>query len=137
MPTNLYGPNDNYDLAKSHVLPALIRKFHSARINSELSVSIWGTGKPQREFLHVDDLASACYFLMKNYNEAGLVKIGVGKDISILDLATIVKDVVGFSGTIEHDLSKPHWTNVNLKKCSFCISVISNYGLVLNNFDYS
>ena len=110
MPTNLYGPNDNYDLEKSHVLPALIRKFHEAKINGQQEVVIWGTGKPLREFLHVDDLADACFYLMQNYNEPGLVNIGVGKDISIRDLALLVKKVVGYEGHIVHDLSKPDGT---------------------------
>ncbi len=110
MPTNLYGPNDNYDLEKSHVLPALIRKFHEAKKNNMPSVLMWGTGTPKREFLHVDDLADACYFLMQNYDEAGLINIGVGEDIAIKDLALLVKNIVGYEGTIEHDLSKPDGT---------------------------
>jgi GDP-L-fucose synthase len=110
MPTNLYGPNDNYDLNNSHVLPAMIRKFHEAKINNEPSVTIWGTGKPRREFLHADDLAAACIYLMQNYNEEGLVNIGTGEDIEIGELAEMVKAVVGFKGTIEHDLSKPDGT---------------------------
>lgn len=110
MPTNLYGPNDNYDLNNSHVLPALIRKFHEAKIKGEKEVVIWGTGKPLREFLHADDLADACYYLMQHYNEAGLVNIGVGHDISIGDLAILVKKIVGYEGEIIHDLSKPDGT---------------------------
>jgi GDP-L-fucose synthase len=110
MPTNLYGPNDNYSLQTSHVLPALIRKFHEAKLNNEPSVVMWGTGQPRREFLHADDLADACYFLMQNYNEAGFVNIGTGEDITIKDLALMVKDVVDYSGNIEHDLSKPDGT---------------------------
>ena len=110
MPTNLYGPNDNYDLNNSHVLPALIRKFHEAKIKGEKEVVIWGTGKPLREFLHADDLADACYYLMQHYNEAGLVNIGVGHDISIGDLAILVKKIVGYKGEIIHDLSKPDGT---------------------------
>ena len=110
MPTNLYGPNDNYDLAKSHVLPALIRKFHSAKKEGLDQVTIWGTGSPKREFLHVDDLADACLHLMENYSEEGLVNIGTGEDISILDLAKMVREVVGFEGEILHDLSKPDGT---------------------------
>jgi GDP-L-fucose synthase len=110
MPTNLYGPNDNYDLKGSHVLPALIRKFHEAKINNETSVVMWGTGTPMREFLHADDLADACYFLMQHYNEDGFVNIGVGEDITIKDLALLIKDIVGYTGTIEHDLSKPDGT---------------------------
>ncbi|MEJ7737970.1 MAG: GDP-L-fucose synthase [Chitinophagaceae bacterium] len=110
MPTNLYGPNDNYDLNNSHVLPALIRKFHEAKSNNLPSVTIWGTGEPRREFLHVDDLADACYFLMQNYNEPGFVNIGVGDDIRIKDLAAMIKEIIGYTGNIEHDLSKPDGT---------------------------
>jgi len=110
MPTNLYGPNDNYDLEKSHVLPALIRKFHEAKKRGDEAVTIWGTGKPRREFLHVDDLADACYYLMQTYNEPGLVNIGTGEDIPIKDLALLIKDIVGFEGKLEHDLSKPDGT---------------------------
>jgi len=110
MPTNLYGPNDNYDLQKSHVLPALIRKFHEAKQNKEASVIIWGTGKPRREFLHTDDLADACFFLMQNYNNEGLVNIGIGEDIEIGELALLVKDIVGFNGSIKFDTSKPDGT---------------------------
>jgi GDP-L-fucose synthase len=110
MPTNLYGPNDNYDLKGSHVLPALIRKFHEAKINKEPSVVMWGTGTPMREFLHADDLADACYFLMQQYNDAGFVNIGVGEDITIKNLALLIKDIVGYTGNIEHDLSKPDGT---------------------------
>jgi GDP-L-fucose synthase len=110
MPTNLYGPNDNYDLNNSHVLPALLRKFINATRAKEKSVTIWGTGTPMREFLHVDDLADACLFLMNKYNESGLVNIGVGEDISILDLAKLVKKIVGFEGVIQLDSSKPDGT---------------------------
>ena len=110
MPTNLYGPNDNYDLNNSHVLPALIRKFHEAKKRGTKEVLMWGTGSPKREFLHVDDLADACYYLMLNYNEPGLVNIGTGTDISILDLAKTIKDIVGFDGEITHDLTKPDGT---------------------------
>lgn len=110
MPTNLYGPNDNYDLKNSHVLPAMLRKFITAKRNNEPSVTIWGTGSPKREFLHADDLAEACLYLMENYNEQGLVNIGVGEDISILDLAILVKRIVGFEGEILTDTSKPDGT---------------------------
>ena len=110
MPTNLYGPNDNYDLNNSHVLPALIRKFHQAKLNNDPEVIIWGTGNPYREFLHVEDLANACYFLMNNYNEPGFVNIGTGKDIKIKDLALLIKDIVGFKGEIKNDTSKPDGT---------------------------
>jgi GDP-L-fucose synthase len=110
MPTNLYGPNDNYSLQTSHVLPALIRKFHEAKLKNEPAVVMWGTGTPKREFLHADDLADACFFLMQTYNEPGLVNVGVGDDIAIKDLALLIKDVVGYTGNIEHDLSKPDGT---------------------------
>src|SRR6186997_1664021 len=110
MPTNLYGPNDNYDLNTSHVLPALIRKFHEAKVNKQPSVTMWGTGEPLREFLNADDLADACYFLMQNYNEQGFVNIGVGHDIAIKDLAKLIKKIVGYEGEIIHDLSKPDGT---------------------------
>ena len=110
MPTNLYGPNDNYDLNNSHVLPALLRKLITAKNMGERSVTIWGSGNPLREFLHADDLAAACLFLMKSYNEEGIVNIGSGKDISILDLAQLVKKIVGFEGIIIPDVSKPDGT---------------------------
>ena len=110
MPTNLYGPNDNYDLNNSHVLPAMIRKFVTAKREQQDKVMIWGTGKPLREFLHADDLANACVFLMENYNEAGLVNIGVGEDISIYDLAKLIKEIVGFEGGIILDSTKPDGT---------------------------
>ena len=110
MPTNLYGQNDNYDLNNSHVLPALIRKFHEAKINNAASVLMWGTGEPKREFLHADDLADACYFLMQTYNGEGFVNIGTGEDLSIKDLALLIKEIVGYEGNIEHDLSKPDGT---------------------------
>ena len=110
MPTNLYGPNDNYDANNSHVLPALIRKFHEAKVNKQSSVTMWGTGEPLREFLHANDLADACYFLMQNFNEAGFVNIGVGHDIAIKDLAKLIKKIVGYEGEIIHDLSKPDGT---------------------------
>jgi GDP-L-fucose synthase len=106
MPTNLYGPNDNYDLHNSHVLPALLRKFHEAKQNGVDEVVVWGSGSPRREFLHVDDLAEACYFLMQHYNEAGLVNIGVGEDISIKELALLIKEITGFQGNILFDTSK-------------------------------
>ena len=110
MPTNLYGPYDNYDLNNSHVLPALLRKFITAKQNGEETVKIWGSGSPMREFLHSDDLADACLFLMDNYDDAGLVNIGVGEDISILDLAKLVKNIVGFEGEIKTDIMKPDGT---------------------------
>jgi GDP-L-fucose synthase len=110
MPTNLYGYNDNYDLQSSHVFPALIRKFHEAKVNGSRSVIIWGTGKPCREFLFADDLADACYFLMNSYDEPGFINIGMGEDISIKDFALLVKEIVGFNGEIEFDTSKPDGT---------------------------
>ena len=110
MPTNLYGFNDNFDLNNSHVLPALIRKFHEAKINNSDHVELWGTGTPLREFLFVDDLAEACLFMMINYNESMPLNIGTGKDLSILDLAETIKDIVGFSGSVKWDSSKPDGT---------------------------
>lgn len=110
MPTNLYGPNDNYDLKNSHVLPALLRKFHEAKENNIEQVEIWGSGSPLREFLHVDDLATACLFLMEHYNEAGHVNVGSGSEISIKDLALLIKDVVGYKGALVWDSSKPDGT---------------------------
>ncbi len=110
MPTNLYGPHDNYDLNNSHVLPAMLRKFIHAKKNKLPEVVIWGTGTPLREFLHADDLANACVYLMETYDEAGVINIGVGKDISILDLAHLVKEVVGYDGEIVLDRSKPDGT---------------------------
>ena len=110
MPTNLYGPNDNYDLASSHVLPALIRKFHEAKKSGAPQVEMWGTGSPRREFLHADDLADACVYLMDNFSEAGFVNIGTGTDVSILELAKLIKETVGYEGHIVHDLSKPDGT---------------------------
>ena len=110
MPTNLYGPNDNYDLQNSHVLPALIRKFLTAKKNNDPSVTMWGTGKPLREFLHADDLADACLFLMDNFNEEGFVNIGTGEDLPILQLAQLVQKTVGYEGKIELDTTKPDGT---------------------------
>jgi GDP-L-fucose synthase len=110
MPTNLYGPGDNYNLQNSHVLPALIRKFHEAKINGESEVVIWGSGSPMREFLYVEDLADAIFYLMLNYNDSEIVNIGTGQDISIRDLAYLIKDVIGFSGQIVYDSSKPDGT---------------------------
>lgn len=110
MPTNLYGPNDNYHPENSHVLPAMLRRFHEAKRQGLPSVTIWGTGTPRREFLHVDDLADACFYLMQHYDEPGLVNIGTGEDISILELAQLVARVVGYEGRIENDLSKPDGT---------------------------
>ena len=110
MPTNLYGPNDNFDLKTSHVLPALIRKFHEAKIENKPAVEIWGSGSPLREFLHVDDLADACYFLMQTYSGNDFLNIGTGKDIPIKDLALLIKDIVGYKGELTFDASKPDGT---------------------------
>ncbi len=110
MPTNLYGPGDNFDLEGSHVLPALIRKFHKAKVNGEQRVVVWGTGTPRREFLHVDDLADACVYLMRNYASSEILNVGVGKDISIGELAELVRGVVGYQGEIVYDTSKPDGT---------------------------
>ena len=110
MPTNLYGPNDNYDLNNSHVLPALLRKFITAKNSGAPSVNMWGTGSPKREFLHADDLAAACVYLMNTYDAEGLVNIGVGEDVSILELAQLVQKIVGYNGTIATDPSKPDGT---------------------------
>lgn len=110
MPTNLYGPGDNYDLNNSHVLPALLRKFHEAKEKGASEVVLWGTGQPKREFMHVDDLADAFYFLMENYNQKEFVNIGVGEDLSILELAQMIKEITGFDGQIVHDFSKPDGT---------------------------
>ena len=110
MPTNLYGTNDNYDLINSHVLPAMIRKFHEAKEKSASEMTLWGTGSPMREFLHADDLAEACLFLMENYNESELVNIGTGEDVTIKNLADLVKQIVGFQGNIIWDTSKPDGT---------------------------
>jgi GDP-L-fucose synthase len=110
MPTNLYGPNDNYDLNSSHVLPALIRKFHDAKANGDPVVTLWGSGKPRREFLHADDLADACLFLMQEFDEPGFVNIGVGEDVEIKELAGMISRIAGYTGEIVHDLSKPDGT---------------------------
>lgn len=110
MPTNLYGPNDNYDLNKSHVLPALLRKFHTAKVHNAPTVEVWGSGSPLREFLHVDDLAEACLFLMKNYSDGQTMNVGFGEDLSIKDLALTIKQIVGFEGELVFDSSKPDGT---------------------------
>ena len=110
MPTNLYGPNDNYNLETSHVLPALIRKFHEAKKEGKPEVVMWGTGSPKREFLHADDLADACVFLMHNFSDYGFVNVGTGEDLSIYSLAETIKDVVGYGGQITKDTSKPDGT---------------------------
>jgi GDP-L-fucose synthase len=110
MPTNLYGPNDNFDLQNSHVMPALIRKFIDAKRQGSASVTIWGTGSPRREFLFVDDVADACVFLMNHYDDSEIINIGVGEDVTILELANTIKKEIGFEGTIEFDTSKPDGT---------------------------
>ena len=112
MPTNLYGMNDNFDLQNSHVLPALLRKFHNATINKETSVTVWGTGQPRREFLFIDDLAEACCFLMKHYNEPDIINIGTGTDVTITELAAVIADVTSYTGSICYDLTKPDGTPV-------------------------
>lgn len=124
MPTNLYGPNDNYDLQTSHVLPALLRKFITAKKENKPYVELWGTGKPRREFMHVDDLADACYFLLENYNEKGLVNIGWGEDITILELAELIKKITGYKGEIKFDTSKPDGTPQKLMD----VSKLKNFG---------
>jgi len=124
MPTNLYGPNDNYDLQNAHVLPSLIRKFHEAKINNEPAVTVWGTGSPRREFLHADDLATACCYLMEQYSEAGLVNIGTGVDVTIAELAMEIKEVVGYEGAVVYDHTKPDGTPRKLMN----VSKLSNLG---------
>lgn len=110
MPTNLYGPNDNFDPETSHVLPALLRRFHEARERGEPSVTVWGTGRPRREFLHVEDLADACVFLMQSYSGSGILNVGVGEDVSIAELAEVVREVVGYEGEVVFDTTKPDGT---------------------------
>jgi GDP-L-fucose synthase len=127
MPTNLYGVNDNFDLQSSHVLPALIRKFHEAKIHNEPSVIIWGTGKAKREFLYVDDLADACLYLMNNYSEGGHVNVGTGEDFSIIDLAKLIMTIVEYKGNIVNDLSKPDGTPRKLLNVSLLKSLGWNY----------
>ncbi|MBS0028559.1 GDP-L-fucose synthase [Chitinophaga sp. 22321] len=124
MPTNLYGPNDNYDLNNSHVLPAMLRKMHEAKVNNQPEVVIWGTGTPKREFLHADDMADACFFLMQHYNEPGLVNIGIGEDISINDLAILIKKIVGYTGQLTFDKSKPDGTPRKLMD----VTKLNSYG---------
>jgi GDP-L-fucose synthase len=110
MPTNLYGPEDNYDLKNSHVLPALLRKFHEAKLTGAPTVTVWGSGKPRREFLHADDLADACLFLMDHYDSPEIINIGVGKDISIGEMAQMIKNITGYEGAIVFDTSMPDGT---------------------------
>ena len=123
MPTNMYGPNDNYNLTNSHVLPALIRKFHDAKEHNVPFVQMWGTGTPMREFLHADDLGDACVYLMNTYNEEKFVNIGSGTDLTIKDLALLVRKIVGYGGEIKHDLSKPDGTPRKLMDVSFLHSL--------------
>jgi GDP-L-fucose synthase len=123
MPTNLYGPNDNYDLSNSHVLPALIRKFHEAKEQDHPEVTVWGTGAPRREFMHADDMADACVYLMNNYSGNQFVNIGVGDDISIKELAHLIAEIVGFKGTIVFDSTKPDGTPRKLMDVSFLHSL--------------
>jgi GDP-L-fucose synthase len=123
MPTNMYGPNDSYNLNNSHVLPALIRKFHDAKENDLPSVEMWGTGIPMREFLHADDLGDACVFLMNTYDGEQFVNIGSGTDLTIKDLALLIKDIVGYAGEIVHDLSKPDGTPRKLMDVSYLHSL--------------
>ncbi|MBV8254338.1 MAG: GDP-L-fucose synthase [Chitinophaga sp.] len=128
MPTNLYGPNDNYDLNNSHVLPAMLRRMHEAKLNALPNVTLWGTGTPKREFLHSDDMADACVYLMNHYNEPGLINIGVGEDISIAELAELIKSIVGYQGELVFDTSKPDGTPRKLMD----VSKLHNYGWKAN-----
>ena len=123
MPTNMYGPNDSYNLNNSHVLPALIRKFHDAKEQNLESVEMWGTGTPMREFLHADDLGDACVFLMQTYNDEKFVNVGSGTDLTIKDLALLIKDIVGYKGDIKHDLTKPDGTPRKLMDVSYLHSL--------------
>ena len=132
MPTNLYGPNDNYDLHNSHVLPALIRKFHEAKQANAPEVVIWGTGTPKREFLHADDLADACHFLMQQYDDAGLVNIGTGEDQTITELAEMICSTVGYRGAIVYDATKPDGTPRKLMDVSKLHSLGWKHSINLN-----
>jgi len=131
MPTNLYGFNDNYDLQNSHVLPALLRKFHEAKENGEQSVTVWGTGTPLREFLHASDMANACVYLMQHYNEKGFVNIGTGKEITIKGLADIIKEIVGYNGKVVFDTSKPDGTPRKLTDTTKLNSLGWKYSITL------
>jgi GDP-L-fucose synthase len=143
MPTNLYGPNDNYDLHNSHVLPALIRKFVEAKNENKNEVEIWGTGSPHREFLHVDDLADACLFLMNKYSEESHINVGSSKEVSIIELANIVKEIVDFKGNITHDLSKPDGTprklmdnsKINAMGWKACTELKNGIKEIVNNYN--
>lgn len=132
MPTNLYGPNDNYDLQKSHVLPALLKKFHQAKIQGLKQVEIWGSGSPLREFLHVDDLAAACLFLMENYDGKQFVNIGSGREITIKELALLIKELVGYYGDLIFDATKPDGTPRKLMDVSFIQSLGWKHTIELN-----
>jgi GDP-L-fucose synthase len=132
MPTNLYGPADNYDLHNAHVLPALIRKFHEAKINNEDTVTVWGTGTPRREFLHVNDAAAACFFVMKNYNDSSIVNIGCGTDHSIKEMAEEIKNIIGFSGDVIFDTSKPDGTMQKLLDVSKLTKLGWKYSIELS-----
>ena len=133
MPTNLYGPNDNYDLQNAHVLPTLIRKFHEAKQNGDPAVTIWGTGTPKREFLHADDLAAACVYLMENYNEEGLVNIGTGEDVTITELAMLIKEIVGYEGALVYDHTKPDGTPRKLMDVSKLTNLGWKYSIELKD----
>ncbi|UZR92742.1 GDP-L-fucose synthase [Chondrinema litorale] len=133
MPTNLYGPNDNYDLQNSHVLPALLRKFHEAKLDNKPFVEVWGSGTPKREFLHVDDLADACYYLMLNYNESELVNVGTGVDVTIRELAETIKEITEFKGELKFDSSKPDGTPRKLMDVSKLESVGWKYSISLKD----
>lgn len=141
MPTNLYGPGDNFDPETSHVLPAMIRKFHEAKMRNKKQVTLWGTGKPRREFLHVDDLASACLFLMQKYNSSEIINIGTGKDITIKELAELIKNIVGFQGKINWDAKQPDGTprkllNISkIKKLGWRPTIFLKNG-VANTYNY-
>lgn len=131
MPTNLYGPNDNYDLNNSHVLPALLRKMITAKNNNAPFIEMWGSGSPLREFLYADDLADACFFLMNNYSDSGIVNIGTGEDIAIKDLTMLIKDIVGYTGEIRHDTSKPDGTPRKLMDVSLLHSLGWKHSIAL------
>lgn len=133
MPTNLYGPNDNFDLQTSHVMPALIRKFHEAKVNSKKSVEIWGTGKPLREFLHVDDMADGCVFLMENYDGLEHVNIGTGSELTIKELAEMIKEIVGYNGELKFNSDKPDGTPRKLLDVSKLESLGWKYNVELKD----
>ena len=133
MPTHLYGPNDNYDLQNAHVLPTLIRKFHEAKQNGDPAVTIWGTGTPMREFLHADDLAAACIYLMENYNEEGLLNIGTGMDVTITELAMLIKEIVGYEGSLVYDHTKPDGTPRKLMDVSKLTKLGWKYSIELKD----